>query len=312
MADSPRRISLPTAFFAFLALALAIALYLKSRPPERRPTTPPAPRETPRKPRPHPPAPVPTTALQPSPAAPAVTPAVTPASIAIVIDDLGNDREALERIARWPFRVAGAVLPGLPDSTDAARRLAASGKEVLLHLPMEPDGYPRVRPGPGVVLRADSDEKIAQTVAEDLDSVPGAVGVNNHMGSAATADARVMRAVVRVLASRRLFLLDSRTTEATVARRVADEAALPAVSRRVFLDAVETPESIDRAFRDLLRKARQDGPALAIGHPHPATLALLERELPRLAAEHVELVTVGSLTRVARVPTPRARVAAAN
>lgn len=249
---------------------------------------------------------MPTTALEPSPAAPSVT----PARIAIVIDDLGNDREALERIARWPFPVAGAVLPGLPDSSDAARRLAASGKEVLLHLPMEPDGYPRVRPGPGVVLRADSDEKIAQTVAEDLDSVPGAVGVNNHMGSAATADTRVMKAVVRVLAARRLFLLDSRTTEATVARRVADEAAVPAVSRRVFLDAVESPEAIDRAFRDLIRKARTDGPALAIGHPHPATLALLERELPLLAGKRVEIVTVGSLTRVARVPTPRSRVAA--
>lgn len=308
MADSPRRISLPTAFFAFLAIALAIALYLKTRPSERPATTAPVPRATPRRARPHPPTPAPTTALEPSPAAPAGT----PARIAIVIDDLGNDREALERIARWPFPVAGAVLPGLPDSADAARRLAGSGKEVLLHLPMEPDGYPRVRPGPGVVLRADSDEKIAQTVAEDLDSVPGAVGVNNHMGSAATADARVMRAVVRVLAARRLFLLDSRTTEATVARRVADEAALPAVSRRVFLDAVESPEAIDRAFRDLLRKARTDGPALAIGHPHPATLALLERELPLLAGKHVEIVTVGSLTRVARAPTPRSRVAAAN
>lgn len=249
---------------------------------------------------------MPTTALEPSPG----ELSVTPARIAIVIDDLGNDREALERIARWPFPVAGAVLPSLPDSSDAARRLAASGKEVLLHLPMEPDGYPRVRPGPGVVLRADSDEKIAQTVAEDLDSVPGAVGVNNHMGSAATADTRVMKAVVRVLAARRLFLLDSRTTEATVARRVADEAAVPAVSRRVFLDAVESPEAIDRAFRDLIRKARTDGPALAIGHPHPATLALLERELPLLAGKRVEIVTVGSLTRVARVPTPRSRVAA--
>lgn len=306
MADSPRRISLPTAFFAFLALALAIALYLKSRPSERPPTSPPAPRQAARRSRPHPPTPLPTSAPEPSPAAPAVA----AARIAIVIDDLGNDRDALERIARWPFPVAGAVLPGLPDSSDAARRLAASGKEVLLHLPMEPDGYPRVRPGPGVVLRADSDEKIARTVAEDLDSVPGAVGVNNHMGSAATADARVMRAVVRVLSERRLFLLDSRTTEATVARRVADEAALPAVSRRVFLDAVESPEAIDRAFRDLLRKARTDGPALAIGHPHPATLALLERELPRLAGEHVELVTVGSLTRVARVGSPKSKVAA--
>ena len=174
---------------------------------------------------------------------------------------------------------------------------------------MEPDGYPRIRPGPGVVLRSDSDDKIARTVAEDLDSVPGAVGVNNHMGSAATADPRVMRAIVRVLSERRLFLLDSRTTEATVARRVADEASLPAVSRRVFLDSVEKPDAIERAFRDLVNKARRDGPALAIGHPHPATLALLERELPLLAAGNVELVTVGSLTRVSRPRVPRSKVA---
>lgn len=249
-----------------------------------------------------------TSAPEPSP----VAPAVAAARIAIVIDDLGNDREALERIARWPFPVAGAVLPGLPDSAEAARLLSSSGKEVLLHLPMEPDGYPRVRPGPGVVLRSDSDEKIERTVAEDLDSVPGAVGVNNHMGSAATADPRVMRAVVRVLSGRRLFLLDSRTTEATVARRIADEASLPAVSRRVFLDAVESPDGIERAFRDLLSKARKDGSALAIGHPHPATLSLLERELPLLAGQHVELVTVSSLARVSRVRDPRSKVATKN
>lgn len=226
---------------------------------------------------------------------PEPTPSVVSPRIAIVIDDLGNDREAVERIARWPFRVAGAVLPGLPESAESARRLAASGKEVLLHLPMEPDGYPRVRPGPGVVLRSDSDEKIAQTVTDDLESVPGAVGVNNHMGSAATADPRVMRAVVRVLAARRLFLLDSRTTEATVARRIADEESLPAVSRRVFLDAFESDEAIERSFSDLVRKAKRDGTALAIGHPHPATLGILERELPRLRERGVELVTVSEL-----------------
>lgn len=306
MADSPRRISLATAFFAFLAFALAIALYLKSRPSEAPESRPPDSRHAVRRPRVRAPTPVPTAASEPSPAAPSLA----SARIAIVIDDLGNDRDALERIARWPFPVAGAVLPGLPDSADAARRLTESGKEVLLHLPMEPDGYPRVRPGPGVVLRSDSDEAIERTVSENLDSVPGAIGVNNHMGSAATADPRVMRAVVRVLSERGLFLLDSRTTEATVARRIADEASLPAVSRRVFLDAVETPEAVERAFLDLLRRARKDGPSVAIGHPHPATLALLERELPRLAAQNVRLVRVSTLTRVFRAQSPKAKVAA--
>jgi polysaccharide deacetylase 2 family uncharacterized protein YibQ len=115
------------------------------------------------------------------------------------------------------------------------------------------------------------------------------------MGSAATADPRVMRAVVRVLADRGLFFLDSRTSESTVARRIADEASLPAVSRRVFLDAVPSAPAIERAFRDLLAKAKKDGEALAIGHPHPETLAVLERELPRLAQGGIRLVPVSSL-----------------
>ena len=290
MSDTPRRISPATAFFALLALALGIALYVKTRPREALPEKPrAAPRHAVRRPLPLPSA-SPTLAPEPSPAP------VLAARIAIVIDDLGNDREAVERIARWPFRVAGAVLPGLPGSAETARRLSASGKEVLLHLPMEPDGYPRIRPGPGVVLRSDSDEKIAQTVVDDLETVPGAVGVNNHMGSAATADPRVMRAVVRVLTARRLFLLDSRTTEATVARRIADEEQLPAVSRKVFLDAVESEDALERSFRDLVLRAKKDGTALAIGHPHSATLALLERELPRLHSQGVELVTVAALT----------------
>ncbi|HSE62291.1 MAG TPA: divergent polysaccharide deacetylase family protein [Thermoanaerobaculia bacterium] len=292
MSESPnRRVSPATVFFALLALGLGIALYVKTRPAERPVTAPaatPVPRQAAaRKPRPAPTSPVPARERTAAPAR---------ARIAIVIDDLGNDREALERIARWPFAVGGAVLPGLPGSADAARRLAASGKEVLLHLPMEPDGYPLVQPGPGVILRSDDDEKIAHTLIDDLASVPGAVGVNNHMGSAATADPRVMRAVVRVLAERGLFLLDSRTSEATVARRVADEAALPAVSRRVFLDAIPKAAAIERAYRELLATAKREGEAIAIGHPHPATLDLLERELPRL--EGVRLVRVSELARV--------------
>ena len=292
MSESPdRRVSPATVFFALLALGLGIALYLKTRPAERpgtAPTATPGPRQAAaRKPRPAPTSPTPPPEKATAPAR---------ARIAIVIDDLGNDREALERIARWPFAVGGAVLPGLAGSADAARRLAASGKEVLLHLPMEPDGYPAVQPGPGVILRSDDDEKIAHTLIDDLATVPGAVGVNNHMGSAATADPRVMRAVVRVLAARGLYLLDSRTSEATVARRVADEAALPAVSRRVFLDAVPKASAIERAYRELLSTAKREGEAIAIGHPHPATLDLLERELPRL--EGVRLVRVSELVRV--------------
>lgn len=169
---------------------------------------------------------------------------------------------------------------------------------MLLHLPMEPEGYPRVKPGPGLVLRSQSDADVVQTLEADLASVPGAAGVNNHMGSAATADLRVMRVLARVLAARGLFFLDSRTTDATVAERAAAEASVRTVARRVFLDDEATEPAVREQLREVLRRARRDGSAVAIGHPYAATLEVLERELPGLeAAENVRLVRVGDLAK---------------
>lgn len=193
--------------------------------------------------------------------------------------------------------MAGAVLPGLSGSAPAARDLESAGKEVLLHLPMEPRRYPQIRPGPGVVLLSQNDEEIARTVEADLESVPGAVGVNNHMGSAATADSRVMRAVTRVLARRGLFFVDSRTTGASVAREAARDEGVRSVSRRVFLDDVATEEAVTRQIAELVANARREGFALAIGHPYPSTLAVLERDLPKLGDRGVKLVAVGELVR---------------
>ena len=278
-------------------MALGIALYWKTRPaPALRQTQAagaslpsPSPR-IPASPRP-----VPEPSSPPSPSPNVESPAS--ARVAIVIDDLGNDATATGRIANWPYRVSGAVLPALPGSARAARELEESGKEVLLHLPMEPRQYPQMRPGPGVVLRSQTEDEIARTLESDLDSVPGAVGVNNHMGSAATADPRVMRAVVGVLARRGLFFLDSRTTGATVAREAAKEGRVRAVSRRVFLDDVATEPAVTRQVAELVASAREEGFAVAIGHPYPATLAVLERELPRLAGRGVRIVPVGDLAK---------------
>jgi hypothetical protein len=291
-----RRVSGATIFFALLSIALAIILYVQSRPS---PPTPPRVTPSPKAERPAP------TARRRS-STPAPRPVRTPAAAkaapgsalaALVIDDLGNELAPAERIAGWKQPVAGAVLPGVAFSAAAARALARAGKEVLLHLPMEPAGYPKVRPGPGVILRAQSDEEIVRILDADLASVPGAVGVNNHMGSVATADARVMRIVASVLAARGLFFLDSRTTEATVAERSAEEASVPAISRRVFLDDVETAPAIRKQLAELVRRARAEGSAVAIGHPYPVTLAVLEEEMPGLEAQGVRLVTVGELVK---------------
>lgn len=193
--------------------------------------------------------------------------------------------------------MAGAVLPGLRWSAASALSLKEGGKEVLLHLPMEPAGYPKVRPGPGVILMSQTDAEILRVLEEDLASVPGAVGVNNHMGSAATADPRVMRTVARALAGRGLFFLDSRTTVATVAEHAAQVAAVPAVSRRIFLDDVATESAVRAQLAELVRRAREEGAAVAIGHPYPATLAVLEKELPGFAGKGVVLVRVGELVK---------------
>jgi polysaccharide deacetylase 2 family uncharacterized protein YibQ len=162
---------------------------------------------------------------------------------------------------------------------------------------MEPEGYPRVRPGPGVVLRSQSDEEIRRVLESDLASVPGAAGVNNHMGSAATADARVMRAVAGVLAARSLFFLDSRTTDATLAQRAASKASVPNAARRVFLDDVATEDAVQDRLRELVRRAKEEQSAVAIGHPYAVTLRVLERELPKMVEEGVRLVKVGELVR---------------
>jgi len=294
-----RRISPATVFFALLSLALAVALYVKTRPPGGRGFAAPTPRAASRTVSPPPP---PSSAPTARPASPPLEKTKPPAPpglprVAIVIDDLGNELAPARRIAGWRQPVAGAVLPDLRWSAASAEALSQGGKEVLLHLPMEPEGYPKVRPGPGLVLRSQSDAEIERLLEEDLATVPGAIGVNNHMGSAATADARVMRAVVRVLSRRGLFFLDSRTTDATVAEKTAEAASVRATSRRVFLDDVATETGIRTQLDELVRRARQDGDAVAIGHPYPVTLFVLEKELPGLAERGVKLVPVSEMVK---------------
>ncbi len=297
------RVSAATLFFAALSLFLAIALYIKTRP------APPSPQdrfEAPKARR----APEgrqaggrirePGSVTResrgvPTPESRGPSPASRP-RLAILVDDLGNDETAVERIASWSFPVSAAVLPALPGSELAARVLETRGKEVLLHLPMEPRGYPEVRPGPGVVLTSQSEQEIVRVLESDLASVPGAVGVNNHMGSLATADRRVMKSVADVLARRGLFFVDSRTTEATVARDAAEQAGVRSASRRVFLDDVPQSEAIRRQLEEAVERAKSEGAAIAIGHPHATTLLVLEGEMPKLKGE-VRLVPVSELVK---------------
>jgi len=221
-------------------------------------------------------------------------PAAANPQLAIILDDLGHDRSAADSLLALPFPITVSVLPYLPSSTEVAEEAYRRGDEVLLHLPMESrsgDGTPE-----GVQLRVGMNrDDVESIVAGMLETVPHAAGANNHQGSRATADPALMDALMPALRRRGLFFIDSRTTAATVAYDSAERAGVPAASRRVFLDDTPSREAILAQLDLAVRDARRDGSAIAIGHPHPATIAALAEGVPRLEAGGVRLVFASDL-----------------
>lgn len=213
--------------------------------------------------------------------------------IALVIDDLGKSLDSLRPLEGLGVPVTYAVLPFQEQTAQVAAELRQRGAEILLHLPMEPKNGEN--PGPGALLQGMSDDELRQRTLDALRAVPGAVGVNNHMGSLLSAQEGPMSAVLGVLAERHLFFLDSRTSAESVGYRLATGLGIPAAERQVFLDGDPSPEAIQAQFQRLLALARTRGSAVAIGHPFPSTLAVLENEVPKAKAEGYEFVPVSYL-----------------
>lgn len=231
-------------------------------------------------------------------AVPRSTP-VSGAVLAIVLDDAGNSLDACRQLALLPAEVAVAVLPNTPHATAVAECLRAQGRELLLHLPMQPVPGEGPGPGSGPIEVELSETEVARRLDRALSLVPGVRGVNNHMGSLATADAPTMTALARALRPTGLYFLDSRTTPDSVAESVMHEHGVPALRRDLFLDVVDEPGAISRALHEAVDLARTEGSAVAIGHVHEQTLAVLAAELPRLAAR-VTLVRPSTLARPPR------------
>ena len=213
--------------------------------------------------------------------------------VALVIDDLGGSVDELPPLEGLGVPITYAVLPYQEQTAQVVAALRRRNEEILLHLPMEPKNGED--PGPGALLRGMGDEELREKTVAALNAVPGAVGVNNHMGSGLSAEEGPMKTVLGVLAARGLFFLDSRTSAESVGYKVARELGVPAAERQVFLDGEPTPSAIEAQFQRLLGLARLHGAAIAIGHPHPETLAALAREVPKAKAEGYEFVPVSYL-----------------
>jgi polysaccharide deacetylase 2 family uncharacterized protein YibQ len=215
--------------------------------------------------------------------------------LAIVIDDLGNDRAQADALFRLPYPLTLSVLPHLSNSGEIAEEAHRRGYQVLLHLPIASTGGEKDEP---IELQPGMDSiAVRRTFAAMLDTVPYAVGVNNHEGSRGTSDPTLMSELMPLLRERKLFFVDSRTTAATVAETAAHNAGVAATSRKVFLDDEQSPGAIRKQFALAVRDAREKGSALAIGHPHPETLQVLAEILPEVERQGVTLVFASDLVR---------------
>jgi polysaccharide deacetylase 2 family uncharacterized protein YibQ len=237
-------------------------------------------------------APLPDVALPPRPDRP---------MIAVVIDDIGVVRERSERAIALPKAITLAFLPYGEGVADMAARAKARGHEVMLHLPMQPKSS-STNPGPNAMLLGLSDDELARRLEWNLSQFSGFTGVNNHMGSAFTEDAAGMAKIMASLHARGLFFLDSVTTEHSAARRIAYDQSIRFAERDVFLDNHQDASYVALQLAELEERARRTGSAIAIGHPHAETLAVLARWLPSLEARGFQLVTVQTVIEARKTP----------
>jgi uncharacterized protein len=218
---------------------------------------------------------------------------------ALVIDDLGYVQpELVTRLCSLPVPFSTAVLPYQENTRESAEIAHRLGKEVMLHLPMEPIGYPGPGrdPGPNAILFNLPEPEIRRRVRLALDDIPHRVGVNNHMGSRITPDRLRMGWVLEEVKARKCFFVDSRTEKDSVAYDVAVGLGVPAVQRRVFLDDDKAFPAMEKQWDRALKMAESDGFVLVIGHIYPETVEALEKLVPR-AKGQVRFVTAGQLAR---------------
>lgn len=205
--------------------------------------------------------------------------------LAVVIDDFGNGMDGTKEMMELPIHFTAAIMPFMPTTKQEAELLHKRGHEIIVHLPMEPvKGKPEWL-GPGAITTDLSNEEIRARVEAAIKDVPYAKGMNNHMGSKATADERVMRVVLSVVKEHGMFFLDSRTTYKTVVPKLAAELGVELLSNQVFLDDVYTMKHIAKQIGITSKHLESNPSCVVIGHvgpPGKKTAAVIRDSIPRL------------------------------
>lgn len=204
--------------------------------------------------------------------------------LAIVVDDLGNNMGGTTEMLQLPVTLTVAVMPFLSTTKEDAERAHDMGHEVIIHIPMEPLRGKRSWLGPGAITTSLSNKEIKKRINDAIDDVPFAVGMNHHMGSKATADERVMRAVLEVCRQRGLYYLDSRTTFKTVIPKLANEIGVPYLENELFFDDVYTIRHMSKKARELEKLLHDDSVHIAIGH-----VGIAGKKMVRVLKEYIPI-----------------------
>ena len=213
-----------------------------------------------------------------------------PARVAIIIDDIGSSITLLQSLLTVEQPLTLSIIPDLPYSAEAARLGHRKGWDIMLHLPMEPDDYPYTNPGQGAILSSMSQSEVEQIIEDNVYSIPYLKGINNHMGSRITRDREAISRVLECVRKHRLFFIDSRTSEDSIAYKVARDMNIPAAARTIFIDDVA---DLNHSKEQLLKSgelAQLNGYAICIGHIYPSTIEALKTTLPILQEKGVKLV----------------------
>ncbi|MCL2761165.1 MAG: divergent polysaccharide deacetylase family protein [Desulfuromonadales bacterium] len=217
--------------------------------------------------------------------------------IALIIDDMGSDKKSADTLIKIGVPLTFSVIPGLAASRSVAETAKAHNYQVMIHMPMEPQGYPKQRLEKNGLLLSQDDDEIASRVSSYMEEVPYAVGANNHMGSAFTENSEKMEVVLKDLKGKGLFFIDSRTTPNSVGYSLAKKMGVKTGTRNVFLDNVQNSDAINKQLKEAATIARRKGSAIVICHPHSTTIKTLQESLPELAKSGITFVRVSQLVK---------------
>ncbi len=217
--------------------------------------------------------------------------------VTIIIDDFGNSLNYFRLLEKIKEPVDCAVLPHLRYSKESAVKLNSMGFEVMLHCPMEPESI-AIDAGKGVILSDMNEQEIRRTLEENLESVPFAAGINNHMGSKACMAKNLIRTVLKQTDEKGLFFADSLTSSSSVICQVAEEIGCPVIKRDIFLDNVKEDKAIRDAFENLIKLSKKKGRAVGIGHYREQTLKILISYLDVIKYNDLKIVPASEMVTI--------------